>query len=128
MSETAAVTTTVMFADICDSTLLFSRLGDEAAFKMIDSALKLSADLIKRHAGVVLRTKGDDVLCIFSDPFNAISRLSALASTPVQHCCRMATSWEIPSTSLQDFPILPRRVKPWFHPKPSKFLIIFPAS
>lgn len=78
MPETIAVKTTVMIADICDSTLLFSELGDEKAFALINDALKEAANLVKQHGGQVLRTKGDDVLCIFSDAFNAIQASLAI--------------------------------------------------
>jgi len=78
MSEAAAVTTTVMFADICDSTLLFSQLGDEKAFALINDALKQTANLVRLHDGLVLRTKGDDVLCMFSNPFNALQASMAI--------------------------------------------------
>jgi class 3 adenylate cyclase len=72
MSEATAVTTTVMFADICRSVYLFSRLGDEKAAELIGRALEEAAAVVERCEGVVLRTKGDDVLCIFSDPLKAL--------------------------------------------------------
>jgi class 3 adenylate cyclase len=78
MSNATAVRTTVMFADICDSTLLFSRLGDDRAFALINDALKEAAAIVERHDGRVLRTKGDDILCIFSDASNALSASMAI--------------------------------------------------
>ena len=47
MSDATNITTTVMFADICDSTRLFSKLGDEKAYSLIDQALKLTAGLLE---------------------------------------------------------------------------------
>jgi len=78
MSDTAAVTTTVMFADICDSTFIFSKLGDEKAFTVVRAALQRAAGIVKQHNGVVLRTKGDDVLCIFSNPLDAMQAATAI--------------------------------------------------
>ena len=40
---------------------------------MIDRALKLTAGLVESHNGIVLRTKGDDVLCIFTEPLDALN-------------------------------------------------------
>lgn len=72
MSEAVQVTTTVMFADICRSTYLFNRLGDKPAALLIGQVLQHTAAIIEAHEGTVLRTKGDDVLCIFSDPLKAL--------------------------------------------------------
>ncbi len=72
MSEARVVTTTVMFADICRSTYLFDQLGDEKAAILIGDVLKQTTSIVEAHEGVVLRTKGDDVLCIFSDPLKAV--------------------------------------------------------
>jgi len=72
MSEAVQVTTTVMFADICRSTYLFNRLGDEPAAHLIGQVLQQAAAIVEAHQGTVLRTKGDDVLCIFSDPLKAL--------------------------------------------------------
>ncbi len=72
MSEAVQVTTTVMFADICRSTYLFNHLGDKKAAIIIGGVLKQTAAIIEAHEGVVLRTKGDDVLCIFNDPLKAL--------------------------------------------------------
>ena len=72
MSQAAPITTTVMFADICRSTYLFNHLGDEKAAILIGELLKQTASVIEACDGTVLRTRGDDVLCIFSDPVNAL--------------------------------------------------------
>lgn len=72
MTESAPVTTTVMFADVCRSAYLFNRLGDEKAARLINEVLRLTASIVETHQGEVLRSKGDDVLCIFSDPVRAL--------------------------------------------------------
>lgn len=78
MSEATTINTTVMFADICNSTRLFSKLGDEKAYALINQALQLAAALVKSHDGIVLRTKGDDVLCIFAVPGDALNASLAI--------------------------------------------------
>lgn len=72
MNQSAWITTTVMFADICRSTWLFNELGDEKAAGLVTRVLQLAASIVERHQGKVLRTKGDDILCIFEDPANAL--------------------------------------------------------
>jgi adenylate cyclase len=85
MSEATSINTTVMFADICDSTLLFSKLGDEKAYSLIAQALNLAGGLIKNHNGMVLRTKGDDVLCIFANPEDALNASLAIHDEICMH-------------------------------------------
>lgn len=87
MSEAVQVTTTVMFADICRSTYLFNHLGDEPAALLIGQVLQKAAAIIEAHQGTVLRTKGDDVLCIFSDPLKALQ-----AATDVHKSIRQFSS------------------------------------
>jgi adenylate cyclase len=72
MPEPAQNDTTVMFVDICRSTYLFSELGDEKAAKLVGKALHCAGSVVQAHEGKVLRTKGDDILCIFDEPVNAL--------------------------------------------------------
>lgn len=81
MTKPALVTTTVMFADICESTYLFCQLGDTKAATVIKNALRHAAERVKHHDGTVLRTKGDDILCIFTDPHHAIQASREIHST-----------------------------------------------
>ncbi len=80
MSEVVPVTTTVMFADICRSTFLFNQLGDKKASLLIGKLLKQAATIVEAQEGVALRTLGDDILCIFSDPLNALQASIAIHS------------------------------------------------
>jgi hypothetical protein len=61
-----------MFADICESTFLFNQLGDEKAARLVNQALHKASESVQRNGGKVLRTKGDDILCIFSKPLEAL--------------------------------------------------------
>lgn len=63
---------TVMFADICRSTYLFSELGDQAAAALVQQALKSVSAIVASNGGKVLRTQGDDVFCLFANPANAL--------------------------------------------------------
>lgn len=72
MTEPKPIDVTVMFADICRSTFLFDELGDEPAAQLVSGVLARAARVIEQHGGTVLRTKGDDILCIFDHPRNAL--------------------------------------------------------
>lgn len=62
---------TIMFADICRSTDLFSELGDTAAASLIQQTLKSASSTVESNGGKVLRTQGDDVFCLFAGPDGA---------------------------------------------------------
>ncbi len=85
MSETVPVTTTVMFADICRSTFLFDQLGDQKASSLIGKLLKQATAITEAQNGVALRSLGDDVLCIFSDPLDALQAAIAIHSESRKH-------------------------------------------
>jgi len=72
MTEPSHITTTVVFADICRSTWLFNQLGDDRAAALVGELLKTASSVVAAQHGIVLRSKGDDVLCIFSDPLDAL--------------------------------------------------------
>jgi class 3 adenylate cyclase len=55
----------VLFADIAGSTKLYDALGDTQAKIMIDEALIALQVITKRHRGRVIKTIGDEVMCVF---------------------------------------------------------------
>jgi adenylate cyclase len=55
----------VLFADICDSTGLYTRLGDTAARRVIEETLALISSVLPRYDGRVVKTIGDEILCVF---------------------------------------------------------------
>jgi adenylate cyclase len=62
----------VMFADVAGSTRLYERLGDRVANKLIGDAIEVVSKLIQKHAGVVVKTIGDEIMCRFSGVDNAM--------------------------------------------------------
>ncbi len=56
----------VLFADICGSTGLFERLGDERAQALVDGTLEAMARVVERHGGRVVKRLGDAVLAAFA--------------------------------------------------------------
>lgn len=55
----------VVFADLSGSTGLYSKLGDQKAHEMVDSALVDLSDIIKENFGTVIKTIGDEILAVF---------------------------------------------------------------
>jgi len=57
----------VLFADIAGSTRLYDTLGDAQAKLLIDECLELMRGVIGRYAGRVIKTIGDEVMCVLPD-------------------------------------------------------------
>jgi adenylate cyclase len=70
---------TVLFADITDSTSLYQKLGDAAARNVINACLTLVASVLPRYNGRVVKTMGDELMCIFPS-----ADLSVLAASEMQ--------------------------------------------
>lgn len=58
---------TILFADICDSSQLYRSLGDVRAQHLVTACLDLLGDCATRHHGELLKTIGDEVMCLFGD-------------------------------------------------------------
>src|SRR5215510_8309023 len=81
---------TVLFADITDSTSLYQKLGDAAARNVINDCLTLVASVLPRYNGRVVKTMGDELMCIFPSADLALlaaSEMQSLVSTtkPADH-------------------------------------------
>jgi adenylate cyclase len=57
----------VLFADIAGSTKLYETLGDAQAKAGIDECLQIMRTVTARQAGRVIKTIGDEIMCIFPD-------------------------------------------------------------
>ena len=68
----------VLFADITDSTKLYNTLGDAAARVVINGCLLAVADVAERYRGRVVKTIGDEALCIFRRADDAVLAASAM--------------------------------------------------
>lgn len=62
----------VLFADISDSTKLYSTLGDNAARKVVTTCLSLIAGVVEQFRGRVVKTIGDEVMCVFRRADDAV--------------------------------------------------------
>ena len=79
----------VLFADISDSTKLYSALGDNAARAVVDACLSLVTGVVERFRGRVVKTIGDEVMCVFRRADDAVMAASEMQSSvekrPGQH-------------------------------------------
>jgi class 3 adenylate cyclase len=72
-------TLAVMFADISDSTSLYQKLGDAAARNIVNACLKVINGVLARYKGRLVKTIGDEVMCVFPD-----ADLAVLAASDMQ--------------------------------------------
>jgi class 3 adenylate cyclase len=70
----------VLFADISDSTTLYSALGDNAARVVVTACLSLIGNVVERNKGRVVKTIGDEVLCVFRRADDAVLAASEMQS------------------------------------------------
>jgi class 3 adenylate cyclase len=68
----------ILFADICDSMPLYEKSGDASAVSVIARCLDALAELATQQGGTVIRSKGDDLLCIFQVPARALDAAAAM--------------------------------------------------
>jgi adenylate cyclase len=59
---------TILFSDLTGSTALYTRIGDAAAFRLVDDHFDVIREAVLRHGGVIVKTMGDAVMAAFQDP------------------------------------------------------------
>jgi len=72
MTDSPPTELTVLFADICRSTVLFNRLGDQEALNLIMKALELAGEIVTGQNGTIIGTIGDEIMCTFTSPEDAL--------------------------------------------------------
>ncbi len=68
---TTEIPLTILFADICQSTQLYEKLGDRAAFALVSATLNRLQAIVEQLSGKLIRTIGDEVMCSFDNPEKA---------------------------------------------------------
>ncbi|MGK0171899.1 MAG: adenylate cyclase [Gammaproteobacteria bacterium] len=63
---------TVLYADVSGSTRLYEQHGDEAARSAVARCLEILSSVVERMHGRVLKTIGDEVMCVFPKAANAV--------------------------------------------------------
>ena len=72
MRDTSHSEQTILFADICGSTRLYETLGDAQARKIVATCFADLQSTTTQHGGRVVKTIGDEILCIFPSTENAV--------------------------------------------------------
>ena len=87
-----SVLSTVVFADISGSTLLYETLGNERAADAVTQIIQWIDESVESHGGRVVKKMGDGVLAVFGDASAGVSAMAALLR---QHQTRM-NRWPLP--------------------------------
>ena len=75
----------VVFADISESTALYQKLGDVPARNIVNACLSLITDLLPRYEGRLVKTIGDEVMCVFPTADLAVLAASDMQAQVVAH-------------------------------------------
>ncbi len=87
-----------MLSDICGSSKLFEVYGDIQGWRIVSNALNLMARLTSKYEGNVVKTIGDQIMCVFKEPSKAvrtaceINRSLALGLPETQDPVKVKTS------------------------------------
>ncbi len=57
----------VLFSDLTGSTALYAKVGDAAAFRLVDDHFDVMRAVVSAHEGVLVKTMGDAVMAAFVD-------------------------------------------------------------
>ncbi|MCB1896857.1 MAG: adenylate/guanylate cyclase domain-containing protein [Zoogloeaceae bacterium] len=68
----------VLFADIADSSVLYERIGNEAAAKRINGCLKAMQTVVMHSGGQVIKLTGDGLMAVFEKADAALEASSAM--------------------------------------------------
>ena len=74
----------VLFADICGSTALYDRLGDDRARRLIAQCITTMSGELPAHRGTLIKTIGDEIMCTFPSAETALLAACAMQRA-VQH-------------------------------------------
>ncbi len=67
-----ASTKAVLFADVSESSALYQKLGDASARSIIHACFEALTGILPRFEGVLMKTLGDAVLCVFPTADQAV--------------------------------------------------------
>ena len=71
----------VLFADICGSTALYDRLGDDMARQLISKCIALMTGKVIAHQGTLIKTIGDEIMCTFPSAEAAVHAACAIQTS-----------------------------------------------
>ncbi len=62
-----------LFTDLKGSTEMYERLGDAPAFALVKEHFSIMERLVREHDGAIVKTIGDAVMAVFTDPRQALA-------------------------------------------------------
>jgi class 3 adenylate cyclase len=62
---------TILFSDLTGSTALYTKVGDAAAFRLVDDHFDLMRQIVTDRGGAVIKTMGDAVMAAFPDTMSS---------------------------------------------------------
>ncbi|MBI5891852.1 MAG: adenylate/guanylate cyclase domain-containing protein [Nitrosomonadales bacterium] len=68
----------ILFADISGSTSLYDKLGNEQALQLVTRTLDILTREMSNYEGRLIKTIGDEIMCIFPDATAAITAACAM--------------------------------------------------
>ena len=68
----------ILFADISNSSALYSELGDEQARQLVMNCLNMLTQQVINHQGTLIKTIGDEIMCSFPLPVAALQAAMAM--------------------------------------------------
>ncbi|MCJ8499480.1 adenylate/guanylate cyclase domain-containing protein [Desulfatitalea alkaliphila] len=81
MADDTHQTQAILFADIANSTRLYEQLGDARALELVTSCLSLVEKVTLANHGQVVKTIGDEVMCRFAQPDQAMAAAVGMQET-----------------------------------------------
>jgi class 3 adenylate cyclase len=63
---------TFLFTDLKDSTAMYEKVGDSSAYSLVRDHFGVMGSVITKHNGAIVKTIGDAVMAVFSDPADAV--------------------------------------------------------
>ncbi|HEY2516603.1 MAG TPA: DUF5939 domain-containing protein [Polyangiaceae bacterium] len=67
----------ILFSDLTGSTALYTRVGDAAAFRLVDDHFDVLRETIVGHGGGIVKTMGDAVMAAFREPASCVRAAAA---------------------------------------------------
>lgn len=80
MSKETSLEVAILMADISGSSALYDDVGDTDALRQVGTCLDDMIAIVEREGGTFIRSKGDDVLAIFTDTCAALEASRAMLS------------------------------------------------
>ena len=68
----------ILFADISNSSALYSELGDEQARQLVANCLTMLTQHVVSYQGTLIKTIGDEIMCTFLLPVSALQAAMAM--------------------------------------------------